>query len=126
MATSNLTPTVADPDTDATAIHEAGHAVLQVVLRLGVQSVTIVPNSQAGSLGVSAHSGDYGRAAEQLGDDDDETFQLKLYAEDAFFSVMRLPIARESRPCGRCGPRIQTLEPVRSTAFGKPPIGSTP
>ncbi len=73
-----------DPDIDATAIHEAGHAVLQVILQLGVRSVTIVPNSEAGILGVSATGGDYGGAAEKTGDKDDDTFNLRLYAEDAF------------------------------------------
>jgi hypothetical protein len=50
-------PTSVDPEGEEaqrlrTALHEAGHAVAGVVLRLGLQRVSIVPDEDAGQLGV--------------------------------------------------------------------------
>lgn len=61
-----------------TAVHEAGHAVLQVVLGIGHEGVTIVPNHAKMEAGHSLHGGEY---AEK----DSRADMLRTYAEDAFW-----------------------------------------
>ena len=60
-----------------TAVHEAGHAVLQVVLGIGHQGGIIVPNYTKMEAGHSLDGGEY---AEEGSDAD----MLRTYAEDAF------------------------------------------
>lgn len=60
-----------------TAHHEAGHAVLQFCLNLGVKQVTIVPDYEDGSAGASWHEGEFPT--------DEDAEQLRMYAEEAFF-----------------------------------------
>jgi hypothetical protein len=69
---------------DSTAIHEAGHAALQIALRLGFEQVTVVPDYEDMTAGASTHGGEYGRAAQELGEEDDDTANLRFAAEDAF------------------------------------------
>lgn len=65
-----------------TAIHEAGHAVLQVALGIGCNGVTIVPSGEFA--GMSTDGGEYGCQASELGDDDDDVANLRLFAENEF------------------------------------------
>jgi ATP-dependent Zn protease len=64
-----------------TAIHEAGHAVLQTALGIGCQGLTIVPDHD--SAGHARHGGE-GKQAQHPGDVDDDVANLRLFAEDAF------------------------------------------
>jgi hypothetical protein len=65
------------------ALHEAGHAVLHVMLGLGCERVTIV--ADADCAGASFHGGEYGRPAAFLGDEDDDVAELRRLAEDSFW-----------------------------------------
>jgi hypothetical protein len=71
-------------DQTRTAYHEAGHAVLQIALGVGCAGVTIVPDLKAGSAGAASHGGEYGKIAEDFGQEDDDVATLRLIAEDAF------------------------------------------
>jgi ATP-dependent Zn protease len=72
-------------DRDATAIHEAGHAVLYIALRLGIKAVTIAPDIDDMTAGTAPHGGEWGRPAQDFGEKDDDTAQLRSVAEDAFW-----------------------------------------
>jgi ATP-dependent Zn protease len=61
-----------------TAVHEAGHAVLESVMGLGLRSVTIVPDFDDMSAGHALHSGE---SPEQGSDAE----ALLMYAEEAFW-----------------------------------------
>lgn len=61
-----------------TAIHEAGHAVLQVMLGIGNKGVSIVPNYADMESGHALHGGGW----PEKGSDADN---LLIYAEDAFW-----------------------------------------
>ena len=68
-----------------TAIHEAGHAVLHLVLTLGLKEVTIVPDYDQQAAGASVHGGEWGNPASDLGEEDDDTATLRMLAEEAFW-----------------------------------------
>lgn len=66
-----------------TAIHEAGHAVVQIVLDLGCKTVSIEPDDE--SAGRSTHGGEWGRQPTKPGEEDDDTATLRLFAEGEFW-----------------------------------------
>jgi hypothetical protein len=72
-------------DLDKTAIHEAGHAVMHLVLSLGIKSLTIVPDYERMIAGASTHGGEWGNPAQDFGEQDDDTATLRLVAEDTFW-----------------------------------------
>jgi hypothetical protein len=59
-----------------TALHEAGHAVLHVMLGIGCKSVTIVSDGEFA--GVTRHRSEHGHH-------DDDVENLRIYAEDSFW-----------------------------------------
>jgi hypothetical protein len=65
------------------ALHEAGHAVLHVMLGVGCKHVTIVPDAECA--GASFHGGEYGHGAIDPDDEDDDVAVLRMFAEDAFW-----------------------------------------
>jgi hypothetical protein len=67
-----------------TAIHEAGHAVLQTALGIGCKSVSIEPDHDEGTAGHVVHGGAWGKQAETPGEHDDDVASLRIFAEDAF------------------------------------------
>ncbi|MEO8631474.1 MAG: hypothetical protein ABI612_25770 [Betaproteobacteria bacterium] len=60
-----------------TPVHEAGHAVLQIVLGLGCQHVAIVPDYEDMSAGSATHAGEYPQ--------DEDAELMKLLAPDSFW-----------------------------------------
>jgi ATP-dependent Zn protease len=78
MVISNPIPT----ESESTAVHEAGHAVLQIALGVGLKSITIVPDHD--SAGATLVGGEYGEPAQAHGEEDDDVAQLRFWAEDAF------------------------------------------
>lgn len=81
-STRRAAPTRAARELNHTAIHEAGHAVLQTALGLGCERVTIV--SEKDSAGHARHGGEYGKQAQGPDEADDDVANLRLFAEDAF------------------------------------------
>jgi ATP-dependent Zn protease len=67
-----------ESEREHTAVHEAGHAVLQLVTGIGVRSVTIVPNFTEMTAGHALHGGEWP-------DEGSDAEQLRLFAEDAFW-----------------------------------------
>jgi ATP-dependent Zn protease len=65
-----------------TAIHEAGHAVLQTVLGIGCGGVTIVPDNAKGTEGHAQDRDQYGKQTEDGAID--VVASLRVWAEDAF------------------------------------------
>lgn len=65
-------------DREHTAVHEAAHAVLQIVMGIGLKSVTIVPDLEAMEAGHALHCGE----SPEEGSDAEA---LLIYAEDAFW-----------------------------------------
>jgi ATP-dependent Zn protease len=66
------------PDREHTAVHEAGHAVLQFVTGIGLKSVTIVPDFDEMTSGHALH---YGESP----DEGSDAKALLTYAEDAYY-----------------------------------------
>jgi ATP-dependent Zn protease len=63
---------------EATAYHEAGHAVIALALRRGLSRVTIVPDDEAGSLGHCAGT----RTGEWFQPDVDRSGRARRFIED--------------------------------------------
>ena len=66
------------PDAEHTAVHEAGHAVLQLVMGIGLRSVTIVPDFDEMTAGHALH---YGESPDEGSDAE----ALLTSAEDAYY-----------------------------------------
>jgi ATP-dependent Zn protease len=64
-----------------TAIHEAGHAVVQIALGIGCKGVSIIPAEA--TAGTTAHGGEDAKPASDIGEHDNVA-TLRIYAEDAF------------------------------------------
>lgn len=60
MASKKSKPKMTVAELRRTAIHEAGHAVMHIVLDLGCERVTIVPNYGELEAGHAAHGGEWG------------------------------------------------------------------
>jgi len=52
-----------------TAYHEAGHAVTQWALDLGIKEVTIVPSEEKGEAGYSIHKSEFNESCMDLGEE---------------------------------------------------------
>jgi ATP-dependent Zn protease len=98
-------------DREATAIHEAGHAVLLIALNLGLKSVTIVPDLDAMEAGSATHGGEWGNPARDFGEEEDDTAQLRSAAEDAFF-------LRHAIACYAGAEAVRQLRPDRDAGPG--------
>lgn len=78
-----------------TAHHEAGHAVLQFCLKLGVEQATIVPDYEEGTGGASWHGGEFPT--------DVDAEQLRMFAEEAFFLRHAIANYAGAEACRRAG-----------------------
>lgn len=67
-----------EEEKERTATHEAGHAVLHLVLGLGTKEATIIPNYEEGSAGHAIHGGEWAEAGS-----DAET--MRMLAEETFW-----------------------------------------
>ncbi len=67
----------------STAIHEAGHAALQIALAFGCGGVTIIPGLREGSAGFST-DGRLGGHTQDFAENDDATAELHRFAPEAF------------------------------------------
>jgi len=101
----------ATSDREATAIHEAGHAVMHIVLTLGLKTVTVVPDFVEMSAGAATHGGEWGQAAEDFDESDDDTAILRSAAEDAFW-------LRHAIACYAGAEAVRQLRPDRDANAG--------
>jgi hypothetical protein len=90
-----------------TAIHEAGHAVLQTVLGIGCSGVTIVPSPGEGTAGHALHGGAWGKQGDKPGDPDDDVANLRLFAEDAFLLRHAIADYAGAEAVRRAAPRLK-------------------
>jgi len=88
---------------ERTAYHEAGHAVAAYALRKRVSSVTIVPDTESGTLGLVIHGG-LGRAVDRYSVGDRPGIQCDLRTERALERTIMIRCAgfiAEARFAGR-------------------------
>lgn len=69
-------PEMMHGETERTAYHEAGHAVLACFLGIGLQRVTIVPDDD--SFGAMIDGGEFGGDSERLRDAAPEAFWIRM------------------------------------------------
>ncbi len=84
-----------DPNPYATAIHEAGHAVIGTLVGLNVTHLTVVPSD--GNLGMVTYENEYVPEVRQILDDPDFTmeFNMALYYPDEM-EVARRDLAKHA------------------------------